>query len=189
MGNKIRVSEHTTRIGIFLCCFIFALLVSVIGTATEMPVGDVTTQPLGAMLFCTTHTVECNGSLKTTRIALTGGRLGQLQLAQQLNEKLRPASPSVAWHYPEGTTGSCVQYAMSKRRMLLAFGWPASSLQLATATTRRGTGHLVLLVQIMGNTLVLDNLRNDIPSWDDLPYHWHAVQQGASMDHWLAILP
>src|SRR5690242_822972 len=115
---------------------------------TEMPVGAATSQPIGAMLFCAAHAGECADKTRaTTRVDITDERLAQLRDVQfEVNRRIDPTGAvEVAWHYAANGKGTCVQYAMEKRRQLIALGWPASALQLATVTTRQGEGHLVLV--------------------------------------------
>ena len=157
---------------------------------TEMPTGAATSQPIGAMLFCAKHAAECADQARaTTRVALTDQRLEQMREVQsEVNRRIDPsATPEIAWHYAANGKGTCVQYAMEKRRQLITLGWPASALQLAAVTTRRGEGHLVLVAETTQGELVLDNLRRDVTPWQVLPYRWISRQQGASLAPWVSI--
>jgi predicted transglutaminase-like cysteine proteinase len=155
--------------------------------ATTMPTGPATGQPIGAMLFCNSHASECAGdAAPEVRVTLTDEAWHELRSVQyNVDNDIAPRNPTmVAWDYASNGTGSCVQYAMEKRRALLALGWPASSLRLATATTRGGVGHLVLIANTTGGDLVLDNLSRDVMPWQSLSYRWGAVQTDASMRKW-----
>jgi predicted transglutaminase-like cysteine proteinase len=157
---------------------------------TEMPIGAATSQPIGAVLFCAAHAGECADKTRaTTRVEVTDERLAQLRDVQyEVNRRIDPTGAvEVAWHYAANGKGTCVQYAMEKRRQLIAVGWPASALQLATVTTRQGEGHLVLVAATTQGELVLDNLRADITPWQVLPYRWIARQEGASLAQWVSI--
>lgn len=157
---------------------------------TEMPVGAATSQPIGAMLFCAAHEGECADKTRaTTRVEMTEQRREQLRDVQyEVNRRIDPtATVEIAWHYAANGKGTCVQYAMEKRRQLIALGWPAAALQLATVTTRQGEGHLVLVAATTQGELVLDNLRQDITPWQVLPYRWIARQEGPSLAQWVSI--
>jgi len=157
---------------------------------TEMPTGASTSQPVGAMLFCKAHAGECTDKAPaTTRIEMTDRRLAQLRAVQdEVNRRIDPTGAvEVAWHYAANGKGICVQYAMEKRRQLIALGWPAAALQLATVTTPQGEGHLVLVAATSQGELVLDNLRHDVTPWQVLPYRWIARQEGASLGQWVSI--
>jgi len=43
--------------------------------------------------------------------------------------------------------GDCNNYALEKRRELIALGWPRAALLLAAAVTETGEGHLVLVAR------------------------------------------
>jgi predicted transglutaminase-like cysteine proteinase len=157
---------------------------------TEMPIGAATVQPIGAMLFCKANAGECADKAPAiTRVEMTDQRLDQLRAVQEeVNRRINPTGGvEVAWHYAANGRGTCVQYAMEKRRELIGLGWPAAALQLATVTTRRGEGHLVLVAATTQGELVLDNLRHDVTPWQVLPYRWIARQQGASLAQWVSI--
>src|SRR5882672_6461542 len=158
--------------------------------ATEMPIGVATLPPIGAVLFCAAHAGECADKTRaTTRVELTVQRLQQLREVQsEVNRRIDPsATAEIAWHYAANGKGTCVQYAMEKRRQLITLGWPASALQLAAVTTRQGEGHLVLVAETTQGELVLDNLRRDVTPWQVLPYRWISRQQGASLAQWVSI--
>lgn len=178
----------------------FAMLLSIAGwlgactpaamLSERMPVGGPTAQPLGAMLFCTAHREECSeevqpaGPVEMTEILWRELREVQFTVDQRLEPS---AAAEVAWHYSVDGKATCVQYAMEKRRELIALGLPSGALQLATAITNRGEGHLVLVVDTTQGDWVLDNLRYDVAPWRILPYRWIAREQGGSMVKWVSI--
>lgn len=172
-----------------LCCVLLAACgAAPREQATTMPTGPATGQPIGAMLFCAAHAQECVGDRQPEkRIALTDEAWHTLRTVQsRVNQQIEPRAPfMVAWDYARDARGSCVQYAMEKRRALLALGWPESALRLATATTREGIGHLVLIANTTAGDFVLDNLHREIMPWQDLPYRWGAVQEDGSLKHWV----
>ncbi|HJV43202.1 MAG TPA: transglutaminase-like cysteine peptidase [Caulobacter sp.] len=68
--------------------------------------------------------------------------------------------------------GDCEDYALEKRRQLIAAGVPESALSLAVAVTARGEGHAVLMISLKSGDWVLDNLTPWATPWEDLNYHW-----------------
>ena len=54
---------------------------------------------------------------------------------------------------------------MSKRKALIAAGFPASALRLAVVKTRQGEGHAVLVVKTDKGDRILDNRTNAIRAW------------------------
>jgi len=181
------------RLGDFALAILCCALLAACGSAPReqaatMPTGLATSQPIGAMLFCAAHAQECAGDPQPAmRVALTDAAWRVLRTVQSgVNQQIEPRAPlMVAWNYAQDGRGSCVQYAMEKRRALLALGWPRSALRLATATTRESVGHLVLIANTTAGDLVLDNLHRDIIPWQDLPYRWGAIQEDGSLKHWV----
>ncbi|MFZ0266036.1 transglutaminase-like cysteine peptidase [Caulobacter sp.] len=68
--------------------------------------------------------------------------------------------------------GDCEDYALEKRRRLIAAGVPAEAMSMAVAVTARGETHAVLLVRFESGDWVLDNLTPWATPWGDLNYRW-----------------
>jgi predicted transglutaminase-like cysteine proteinase len=68
--------------------------------------------------------------------------------------------------------GDCEDYALEKRRRLIAAGVPESALSMAVAVTARGETHAVLVVSFESGDWVLDNLTPWATPWEDLNYRW-----------------
>ncbi|MEW6020171.1 MAG: transglutaminase-like cysteine peptidase [Pseudomonadota bacterium] len=89
--------------------------------------------------------------------------------------------------------GDCEDYALAKRRLLLADGWPVSAVRLATCWTEREEYHAVLTVDLQGpdgaETWVLDNRFGRVQQAADLTrigYRWDRRQSAAGRG-WVAI--
>lgn len=101
---------------------------------------------------------------------------------QQVNRDVRKANDSDLygqeeyWALPRLVDGKlygdCEDFALEKRRQLIAAGVPESSLSLAVAITARGEGHAVLMVSLKSGDWVLDNLTPWATPWADLNYRW-----------------
>lgn len=61
--------------------------------------------------------------------------------------------------------GDCEDYALTKKRHLIAAGWPATDLRFATLFTADNEYHAVLFVDHAGGRLVLDNLAEEPRPW------------------------
>ena len=72
--------------------------------------------------------------------------------------------------------GDCDSYATEKYRRLVALGWPKSALRLATCWVETGEYHAVLLADLDGQTLVLDNRYPHPMEHDLLSYKWDKLQ-------------
>jgi predicted transglutaminase-like cysteine proteinase len=82
--------------------------------------------------------------------------------------------------------GDCEDYALEKRRRLVAAGVPASALSMAVAVTARGEVHAVLVVRFQSGDWVLDNLTPWATPWEDLNYSWVQRQVDGSST-WAAV--
>lgn len=80
------------------------------------------------------------------------------------------------WAYPTNNIGDCEDYALAKRRELIAAGWPASALLMATARSENGEGHAVLVARTNKGDFILDNRHARVMPWRALPYKWVALQ-------------
>mgnify|MGYP003425340799 FL=1 len=70
----------------------------------------------------------------------------------------------------------CDSYATAKYNRLVELGWPKSSLRLATTLQGKSDYHAVLLVDLCGITLVLDNRYPDLWTPEETGYKFHKIQ-------------
>ncbi|MET3663990.1 transglutaminase-like cysteine peptidase [Caulobacter sp. 1776] len=104
------------------------------------------------------------------------------QVNQGVNREVKKASDLDLYGQPEYWAlprlvggklyGDCEDYALEKRRQLIAAGVPESALSLAVAVTARGEGHAVLMISLKSGDWVLDNLTPWATPWEDLNYRW-----------------
>lgn len=104
------------------------------------------------------------------------------QVNQSVNREVKKASDLDLYGMPEYWSlprvidgkmyGDCEDYALEKRRRLIAAGVPESALSLAVAVTARGESHAVLMISLKSGDMVLDNLTPWATPWEDLNYRW-----------------
>jgi predicted transglutaminase-like cysteine proteinase len=182
------------KLALFLCASLLSFDIAVSSPAaawTQMPTGTAAVPPAGFLGFCAKHLQECLGKPQGPAvIELTSGRREALDAVQAtINASLRPREdPAHVWDYSTDGTADCNKYALTKRRELIAQGFPRDTLLLATATTERGEGHLVLLVRTDHGDLILDNRVPHVVDWSALPYHWISVQSQESHVRWVSVL-
>ena len=82
--------------------------------------------------------------------------------------------------------GDCEDYALEKRRRLIAAGVPEQALSMAVAVTARGESHAVLVVRFESGDWVLDNLTPWATPWEELNYRW-IQRQIAGSSSWTTI--
>jgi predicted transglutaminase-like cysteine proteinase len=91
------------------------------------------------------------------------------------------------WALPLETglkAGDCEDYALEKRRALIAAGVPAHALSIAVVVTPQAQEHAVLLVATDRGEYVLDNLTPWLLPWTKTPYQWRERQVAGSASHW-----
>ena len=80
--------------------------------------------------------------------------------------------------------GDCEDFALEKRRALIARGIPAAALSLATAYSPETGRHAVLIVHTTIGDLVLDNANQWIREWTETDYRWTGIQASADIMDW-----
>lgn len=75
---------------------------------------------------------------------------------------------------PDG--GDCDSYATAKYEALVKAGIDIKLLRLATCWVETEEYHAVLLVDVEGQTWVLDNRYMHLMEYQLLPYKWHKLQ-------------
>lgn len=158
--------------------------------AVPMAAGPLAVPPAGLLGFCARHLRDCAaGGGNAVVVALDPRRRDELEAVQaRVNAAVAPGKlPNDAWDYPIDGHGECNQYALEKRRELMALGWPREALLLTAALTEAGEGHLVLVARTSAGDLVLDNRAGAVVDWTYLPYRWLVQQNAASLSLWMSL--
>jgi len=160
-----------------------------------MLVGGRTTQPVGHYDFCRRLPEECNQ--KT-------GRHAPLELTRKLwaamveindavNTEVKPLTDvenygqEEYWAYPDNGFGDCEDYALEKRRRLMALGVPAGDLLMTVVRQPNGDGHAVLTVRTSQGEYVLDNLESRVALWSETEYTFLKRQSDRNSGIWVQI--
>lgn len=110
----------------------------------------------------------------------------QLKLVNQINQAVNRDVHSASdmdlygqpeyWSLPKLVNGKlygdCEDYALEKRRQLIAAGVPEGALSMVVAVTARGESHAVLMISLKSGDWVLDNLTPWATPWQELNYRW-----------------
>ena len=107
--------------------------------------------PYGFVKFCDRMPDECRqGPQEEQRFSATPERLSELDAVNRaVNHEIEPVTDleiygqTEYWTIPT-TRGDCEDYALLKRKRLIARGWPASALLMTVVRDERGEGHAVL---------------------------------------------
>lgn len=158
------------------------------------PTGKVTSIPVGAVQFCKSYASDCGKTRNPlAATSLTDARWEQLvNVNNAINSAVVPVTDedfykvSEYWTYPDGY-GDCEDYALAKRRALVADGWSPSTLLIAVVRQANGEGHAVLIARTDRGDLVLDNQDGRVLVWSDTPYRFLKRQSQANAAQWVDI--
>ncbi len=139
-----------------------------------MHTGGRTTQPIGHYEFCQREPGECRQKTpKQAPVELTRQLWATLiDINNAVNAAVMPRTDmemwgkEEVWSYPTNI-GDCEDYALEKRRRLMAQGVPAGDLLITVARQRNGDGHAVLTVRTSHGDFILDNLEPRVLAWSD----------------------
>ena len=152
-----------------------------------------TLAPFAHVKFCMQNPAECRKNAGSPVVALTAYRESQLKrINASVNRQLRAESDPLAvdggdlWQV-SGNSGDCEDFALIKRKRLIAMGWSPRALRIAVARTGSGEGHAVLVVKTSKGDLVLDNRTSAIRPWKNTDLRWVKIQSPDNPRLWLAI--
>ncbi|MDQ2634918.1 MAG: transglutaminase-like cysteine peptidase [Pseudomonadota bacterium] len=159
-----------------------------------MQTGGRTTQPIGHYEFCQREPVECRQ--KTARrqpVELTRQLWAAIvDINNAVNASVTPRTDmeiwgkEEVWSYPT-SIGDCEDYALEKRRRLMALGVPAGDLLMTVARQRNGDGHAVLTIRTSRGEFILDNLEQRVLAWSETEYTYLKRQSERNSGAWVAI--
>jgi predicted transglutaminase-like cysteine proteinase len=145
-------------------------------------------RPDGWVQFCKEHHDECFVDGELPR--LVPWTAANARLAVEVNDRVNWMVTGVTdlqqygqgeyWTYPDHGRGDCEDYALMKRRELMAAGFPRSALLITVVRSGfGGEGHAVLSVMTDRGPMILDNQTTAV-----LPqaktYHTYIKRQSAS---------
>ena len=143
--------------------------------------------PLGFQIFCLKNPKECKSS-SIKKVAYSSGLMRVVsQINRKVNRTIRPRNDRGrdVWTL-NARVGDCEEYILSKRSKLIKAGVPSGALRIATARTRSGEGHAVLIIRTNKGDFVLDNRTNTIKSWKDTDLRFIAIS-GSNPRKWKKI--
>jgi predicted transglutaminase-like cysteine proteinase len=136
-----------------------AFVVAAMGLVVSASTSAAVESPMGFKIFCLKNPTQCAAAPSKT-IELDNELMTKLKKVNSaVNRSIRPRHEprgKDAWILNAGS-GDCEDYAVTKRAKLMVMGVPAGALRIATAKTRSGEGHAVLIVITSQGRYVLDN--------------------------------
>jgi predicted transglutaminase-like cysteine proteinase len=153
-----------------------------------------TTQPVGHYHLCQELPAECR--------QVTAGRepveltralwAAVVDINNTVNIAIEPATDmemwgqEEIWSYP-GIFGDCEDYALEKRRRLMALGVPAGSVLITVVRQPNGDWHAVLTLRTDLGDFILDNLEPRVLAWMETQYQFLKRQSDRDSGVWVSI--
>ncbi|MCD1625754.1 MAG: transglutaminase-like cysteine peptidase [Paracoccaceae bacterium] len=149
--------------------------------------------PAGANDLCQRYPWACMRSAGLVRIS--GKQLDYaVKLNRQINRQVRAVSDQAQygrteyWSLPTGRGGDCEDFALLKKKHLIAAGLDPQALMVSTVLDRNRNAHAVLVMRTVHGDYVLDNLRNDVKHWRQTGYTFLRMQDPTDPRKWTAVI-
>jgi predicted transglutaminase-like cysteine proteinase len=157
--------------------------------------GPVAAPPYGWVDFCSRYYPEC---VVTGRPAVDANLTSDMwrnidQINRAINAAIAPVSDwehwgvEDQWDYPTDGKGDCEDYALLKRKLLIAAGMPRQSLLMTVVRDENGDGHAVLTVKATRGDYILDNRTDEIRLWSTTGYQFIKRQSQDDPNRWVSL--
>lgn len=146
--------------------------------------------------FCLENPKECRPQQKSADFEETPTRFEQLdEVNRAVNRAIKPETDIAHygiedyWTLPKDGKGDCEDYALLKRHILIAKGWPSSALLMTVVRIENGEGHAVLTARTNSGDLILDNRTDELKFWYQTAYSYKMRQSTYDPQVWLDLDP
>jgi predicted transglutaminase-like cysteine proteinase len=160
------------------------------GAVTRIIEGDRALAPFASVVFCVQQPDQCKDTGGADIVMLDAAHKAELvSVNASVNRSIRPVNDPAGtdvWSV-DVTEGDCEDYALTKRKHLLALGWSSRALRIAVARTSSGEGHAVLIAKTSEGDLVLDNRTGRIKDWRSTDLHWVMFQSERGPQQWVSL--
>jgi predicted transglutaminase-like cysteine proteinase len=194
------IGRRRAAAGVVLLTSLAALLAAPTASMAQeraafIAVGAVTTPPVGWAEFCIEYAPECDTRSSLPRdVALSTRAWVELKrINVAVNTSVKPMTDMdhwgvvERWNYPDDGYGDCEDYALQKRKLLMAAGWPREALLMTVVRDQNGNGHAILTVKTDRGEYVLDNQTNDVLLWADTGYRFVKRQSQSDPNVWVSL--
>lgn len=165
-------------------------------TASFAATGEATAIPYGWLDFCRRQPAECSQPvLPAADVNVTPATWSVLdRINRRVNASIAPVTNLEHWgtildhwDYPVDGKGDCKIYALYKRKLLMAEGFPRQAVLMTIVRDVNGDGHTILTVKTDRGEFILDNLTNEIRQWDATGYRFLTRQSQEDPNVWVSI--
>jgi predicted transglutaminase-like cysteine proteinase len=192
MVSKFRLAGALVALAAFSS---FAGIVTGVAFAQSLGTSGLTSQPIGHYDFCKANPAECaivtpdRGPVRMTTVLWNSVK----DVNVAVNAAVRPMSDidiygkDEVWAYPDDGVGDCEDYVLEKRRQLSRV-IPLSNLLITVVRKKNGEGHAVLTVRSDMGDLILDNLTDEVKTWDETGYRFLKRQASSHTGRWVSLI-
>ncbi len=160
--------------------------------STSIAISGPTLTPFGWADFCSRYEAECPVNvLPAEDLSLTSGNWNTLRRVNLLvNASIKPRSDMDHWNLldrwdlPTDGYGDCEDYALLKRKLLMAEGLPRQALLITIVKDENGEGHAILTVKTDRGEFILDNMNDEVKPWAQAPYRFVKRQSQTDPNVW-----
>ena len=145
-------------------------------------------------MFCQRNALVCKPTKGPAQIALTDHAWRQLQNINLIvNRSIVSVSDQLHygtleyWTIPEDGLGDCEDYVLAKQEALIKLGFPKNALRITLVFAPHFVRHAVLTVATDQGNFVLDNLRDEIVTWDKTTFTYLERQDPRSASGWISL--
>lgn len=159
-------------------------------TIARMMEGDRAMAPFASVVFCMQQAAQCEDTGGPDIVNLDADHKAQLiSVNTSFNHSIRPQNdpPGTDIWSVDVKAGDCEDYALTKRKHLIALGWPSRALRIAVATTPWGEGHAILVANTSQGDFVLDNRTDKIKDWRATDLHWIMIMSKNNPKQWTSL--
>jgi len=194
------IGRRRAAAGVVLLTSLAALLAAPTASMAQeraafIAVGAVTTPPIGWAEFCIEYAPECDTRPSLPRdVALSSRAWAEIKrINVAVNTSVKPMTDMdhwgvvERWNYPDDGYGDCEDYALQKRKLLMAAGWPREALLMTVVRDQNGNGHAVLTVKTDRGEYILYNQTSDILFWSDTGYRFVKRQSQSDPNVWVSL--
>lgn len=161
----------------------------VLALGLAMKEGGAAPPPQGYVDYCRAQPVVCAADRATggrPRTVTDADMAAAARLNARINRAIRPVADDDVWR-DDTNVGDCEDYALAKRKALIAAGWAPGQALIALADLPDGRAHAVLILRTDRGDLVLDNLHDDILHWRAADMRFTHRQSAEAPAMWVRI--
>lgn len=149
-----------------------------------------TTAPFQFLVFCQQAPRQCDPQGGADRVAMTEATEQKIQsinafVNRTIAPKDDPPGEDIWTLSPEA--GDCEDYAVTKRRDLIAGGIPGKAIRIALGTTSEGEPHAVVVVRTQRGDVVLDNRNDELKPFAETDISWIKIESADNPRVWYAL--